>query len=948
MPLLALIVILGVGGFVLTSTTIRRDRDRAAQRRAEVQAVQAQEVLGRARAYVAGLAVVLAQEAPPGQARFARWAQATSASVGLNDVLWVQSVPASGRARYERRRGVPITRLTPSGRVVRAPPARSYLPATFTSETRPELRPGVDLTSVPALAAAIRDPTRIFAVGASRPSALGGDPGFFLLQAASFSHGPGSRGYLVAFVPQGWFSTTLAGDTRNVAITADGRPIEGRLGATRASAGFEMLGRHWRIDVSRDPLSGLQSLLPWMALIWPFAVAAIVFAIGRAITLRRRAQREVERIFELSLDVMCVTDLDGRLKAVNPAFEQTLGYPRAEALSEPFLRFVHPDDQERTRAVFEGVVAGHPVDQFENRCLCADGSVRWLQWTGRAEPRQRVVYVTARDVTERRRIDAELRDAKLTAETRGGELQVLAGEQAALRRVATLVARDAAPEEVFAAVANEVERLLSVGMANVGRYESDGTVTFVATAGDVLPVGSRWPLGDKTNLATLVLETGRPARLDDYAEATGALAEGMRDAGIRSAVGTPIVVEGRLWGLMAAGSRRAQALPPDTEARLASFTELVAVAIAKTEARTEVRRLADEQAALRRVATLVARESPPAQVFAAVAQEVSRVLHVDDAGVFRYEDGVAVTVLANANERDPPVPTGDCRALDGDDVAGRVQRTGRPARIEGSADHDGAGAGAGAPIVVGGRLWGVIVARSPQPRLPADTEERIGQFTELVATAISNIQARSELAASRGRIVAATDEERRRVVRDLHDGAQQRLVSTIVTLKLADRALHAGEPEQLAALLGEALDNAEQANVELRELAHGILPEVLTQGGLRAGVDSLASRMPVPVRNDVAVGRLPAAVEATAYFVIAEALTNVAKHAHARHATVNAHVADGTVHLQVRDDGIGGVRPDGSGLLGLADRLAAHDGRLRVESPAAGGTVVAADIPLTG
>jgi signal transduction histidine kinase len=228
---------------------------------------------------------------------------------------------------------------------------------------------------------------------------------------------------------------------------------------------------------------------------------------------------------------------------------------------------------------------------------------------------------------------------------------------------------------------------------------------------------------------------------------------------------------------------------------------------------------------------------------------------------------------------------------------------------------------------------------------PADTESQIAEFTELVATAIANTEARTELAASRARIVAATDEERRRVVRDLHDGAQQRLVHTVITLKLAHRALH-GDERQLPALLTEALDHAEQATDELRELAHGILPTVLTQGGLRAGVQALASRMPVPVKIDVTVGRLPAAVEATAYFVVAEALTNVAKHAHAQRAGVAARVEDRTLGVRVRDDGVGGARREGSGLLGLADRLAVLDGRLRVESPLDGGTLVAADIPV--
>src|SRR4051794_34944717 len=164
LTVLALIMLLGIGGFVLTSTTIRGDRDAAAQRRARVEAVNAQEVLGRARAYVAGLADVLAREPEPGQARFARWAGATSASVGLNDVLWVERVPSSGRKRYERERGVPITRLAASGRLVRAPAAPVYLPATFTSQTRSELRPGIDVTGVPALDAMIHDRARIFAV----------------------------------------------------------------------------------------------------------------------------------------------------------------------------------------------------------------------------------------------------------------------------------------------------------------------------------------------------------------------------------------------------------------------------------------------------------------------------------------------------------------------------------------------------------------------------------------------------------------------------------------------------------------------------------------------------------------------------------------------------------------------------------------------------------------
>jgi signal transduction histidine kinase len=326
--------------------------------------------------------------------------------------------------------------------------------------------------------------------------------------------------------------------------------------------------------------------------------------------------------------------------------------------------------------------------------------------------------------------------------------------------------------------------------------------------------------------------------------------------------------------------------------------------------------------------------------------------------MIRFEADGTFTYVADWGVPGLTIPVGTRLPGGGKNVPTCVLRTGRPARIDDFAKATGAvgdyarglgvRSGVGYPIVVEGRLWGCIIAASPQAEpLPAGTEQRIGEFTALVATAISNIQARSELAASRARIVAAADEERRRVVRDLHDGAQQRLVHTVITLEMAHDAL-LKEKETGLALVTEALDHAQQATAELRELAHGILPGVLTHGGLRAGVDALASRMTVPVENGVGVGRLPAAVEATAYFVVAEALTNVAKHAHAGHAEVTAHVEGGALKVQVRDDGAGGARPHGSGLQGLSDRLAVLDGRLRVETPPEGGTLVSAAIPLPG
>jgi PAS domain S-box-containing protein len=540
------------------------------------------------------------------------------------------------------------------------------------------------------------------------------------------------------------------------------------------------------------------------------------------------------------------------------------------------------------------------------------------------------------------------------------ELARLADEQAALRRVATLVAQGVPSRELFGTATEEAGKLLGADLAGMLRYESDHTVAPVATwaaVGEHPAVPDRWRIeeGDPT---TLISETRRPARIDDWEGVPGPIAAFARELGINSSVGSPIVVEGRLWGALAVHSKQAEPLPADTESRLGNFTELVATAMANAQARAEVSRLADEHAALRRVATLVARESPPAQVFAAVAEEVGRLLPVEDTAMLRYEDDGTATFVATWGKHGDALKVGTRMTVEGENVTALVQGTGRPARIDdytkasgpiGAHLRDqGTRSAAGCPIVVEGRLWGAMVAGTRQAeRVPADMEARIGEFTELVATAISNVEARSELAASRARLVAAIDEERRRVVRDLHDGAQQRLVHTVVTLKLAGRALR-NEDERAPAIVTEALEHAERATAELRELAHGILPSVLTHGGLRAAIDGLASRTPVPVDVAVSVDRLPTAVEATAYFVVAEALTNVAKHSGAGRAAVTAGIEDGMLAIQVRDDGVGGARSDGSGLLGLADRLAALDGRLRVESPADGGTLVAAAIPLSG
>ena len=379
------------------------------------------------------------------------------------------------------------------------------------------------------------------------------------------------------------------------------------------------------------------------------------------------------------------------------------------------------------------------------------------------------------------------------AESRSA-LARLAGEQAALKRVATLVARGTPSEQVFAAVTEEVGRLLSADMTNMCRYEPGNTMTFVATwaKGDKgFRLGSRWPLGGQ-NLATLVFETGRSVRIDNYAGASGPLCVIAQDTGIRSAVASPIIVEGRLWGMMGAGSSTGQTLPWDSEARLASFTELVAMAIA-------------------------------------------------------------------------------------------------------------------------------------------------------------NAESRAELKASRARIITAADETRRRIERDLHDGTQQQLVSLLLELQSAEAAVPS-EMEELRAHHARMERGLDSVLTELREISRGIHPAILTKAGLGPALKTLARRSALPVELELRYKRrLPEHVEVAAYYVVSEALTNAAKHAHASVVTIDVAEQDAILKLAIRDDGVGGADPSqGTGLAGLADRIEALGGRLKIVSPAKSGTSLSIEIPVEG
>jgi len=539
------------------------------------------------------------------------------------------------------------------------------------------------------------------------------------------------------------------------------------------------------------------------------------------------------------------------------------------------------------------------------------------------------------------------------------ELRGFADEQAALRRVATLVAQGASPERVLAAVTEEAGRLLSADSAIMARYDPDCTRTIVASwssSGSAFPLGNRIRLGGR-NVPTLVFQTHRAARIDYHDDTSGPAGDAVRALGLRATVGVPVSVEGELWGLMAVGSRT-QPLPAGTEKQLARFTELAATAIANAQARVEVRAYAEEQAALRRVATLVAQGAPPKEVVAAVTEEAGRLLHADHATMAKYGTDDTIRVVATWGDADCAVPSCAEWSLGGRNVHTMIFRTGRPARMD---DVDSASgpiadvvrqlgvrAAVGVPVTAEGRLWGVMTVGSRAGPLPAGTEGRLAGFTELAGTAIANAEAQDALTASRARIVAAADATRCRIERNLHDGAQQHLVSLALDLRAAESAAAAGAgdlPRQLDHLGAGMRDVLE----ELREIARGLHPPVLADGGLAPALKTLARRSAVPVHLDVQVDRrLPDPVEIAVYYTVAEALTNAAKHARATAVQVEVTASYGALRLCVQDNGRGGADfTHGTGLLGLKDRAEALGGRMRLDSPPGAGTALEITLPVS-
>jgi signal transduction histidine kinase len=476
---------------------------------------------------------------------------------------------------------------------------------------------------------------------------------------------------------------------------------------------------------------------------------------------------------------------------------------------------------------------------------------------------------------------------------------------------------------------------------------------------DRLPPGTSviWPRGSVTDE---VLRPGRSARLDDYAPLPGPIAAILRDEGVRCAAGGPIIVEGRLWGAMVVASDSVEKLPPGSEDRVAQFAELVSAAISNLESRAKVGRLAAEQSAVRRVATLVAREHSPEDLFATLAKEVRVLLGVDASEILRYEADATATMVAGWSNSAISLPLGERLPLDGENLAREVQRTGLPGRKEDYSDAPGAIAAlsrevgirsaVASPILVEGATWGMIAVASRRPEpLPPDTEARLAEFSKVAGMAVANAKSRSDLAESRARIVRAGDEARRRFEHDLHDGAQQRLVSLGLELRAAEATVptHLDDVRRVLSSLGTGLNDVVD---HLRELSRGLHPAVLSEGGLAPALSSLARRSAVPVelRVDLGPERYEEPVEVAAYYVASEALTNTAKHARASRVEVTAMRRARWLELSVSDDGQGGADPSsGSGLTGLVDRVEAIGGTIQINSRPDTGTAIHVRLPIT-
>jgi signal transduction histidine kinase/PAS domain-containing protein len=652
-------------------------------------------------------------------------------------------------------------------------------------------------------------------------------------------------------------------------------------------------------------------------------------------------------------------------------FDPAQGIPPLEA----FLQRIHPDDRARCTEALERGMRDAASFEIEYRIAVPRSPLKHIRTLAHpvvnASGELEEFVGTVIDVTEHKRAEEERRSQLWFFES-------MDGINRAIQRTGDL-------EQMMGAVLDVVLAIFGCDRAWL-IYPGDPEVAFHRVRMErtrpeypgALDLGLEIPNDpEMASMFRRVLASSGPVRFDPESglappsgPASRFTIRSMIAMAIYPKVDSPYVfglhqcTDPRVWTaqeerlFLAIGRRLADALD-----RLLMFRDLRKAHRTLEASRDELRGLAEEQAALRRVATLVASGVRPDDVFAAVAQEVGRLVSVDSVSILRFEGDGTATVVAGWSETEAGLVRVGMRfsleGLEGQSLTELVLRTGRPGRVDSYANATspiavhvggrGVQCSAGAPIVVDGRLWGVMAAGSTRPdRLPEGTESRIAAFTELLGTAIAKADSRAELTASRARIVAAADETRRRLERDLHDGVQQRLVSLGLELRAAEAALPPGG--ELRDRLVHAANGLAGAVDDLVEISRGIHPAILAAGGLGPALRTLARRSAVPVELDLRSDRrLPERVEVAAYYVVSEALTNAAKHAHASVVEVHVGAEGGTLRLAIRDDGAGGADPRrGSGLIGLTDRVEALGGRIEIASPPRRGTSLVARIPIDG
>ena len=540
-------------------------------------------------------------------------------------------------------------------------------------------------------------------------------------------------------------------------------------------------------------------------------------------------------------------------------------------------------------------------------------------------------------------------------ERRLDELERVVDEQAALTRIATLVTTGATVEELAAAVSSEIGALFGAQSASVLRCEDDTIRVIGRWDADTASVRGRvavLPYGGDT-ITARVVETGAPARLDSAADLKTEFGrQRWSELGLEAAIGAPIMVDRKVWGVVgAARTERGDPFPIGDEERLRDFSALVAQAIVNAEARRETAALLAEQSSLRHIATLVAAGSPQAAVLDEVTAEAGMLFGAGSVTLVRWE-GVHDEVVVLAAWSAPgstPIRPGSLYHPDPGGPTLRLLETGTVCSGVESSRERGSRSVIAAPVITARRLFGALTAaRADDDPFPAGAEIRLRSFADLAAQAIANERAQAELRASRARIVHTADETRRRLERNLHDGAQQRLLSVSLALRLVEQMLETNPPTAKS-VLHPAAEELGEAMRELRELARGLHPALLSDHGLAPALEGVSARSPFPVEitGPPDDQRFPGPVEAAIYYVVSESLTNAAKHASPSIATVVVTSSDDSVVVEIADDGRGGASLEaGSGLRGLVDRVEALGGELTISSPRDAGTLVRAELPL--